>query len=64
MAALWILILIVATYVITISLVVVGQEIHFAVAVVLFAGVAYGAYKLFQTFVDMYMKGQTRLTRL
>ncbi len=54
MAALWILILIVATYVITISLVVVGQEIHFAVALVLFVGVTYGAYKLFQT----------RLTRL
>lgn len=54
MAALWILILIVATYVITISLVVVGQEIHFAAALVLFVGVTYGAYKLFQT----------RLTRL
>ncbi len=54
MAALWILILIVATYLITISLVVIGQEIHVTVALALFLGVAYGAYKLFQT----------RLTRL
>lgn len=54
MAALWILVLIVATYLITISLVVVGQEVHFSVAILLFAAVAYGAYKLFQT----------RLTRL
>lgn len=54
MAALWILLLIVATYLITISLVVVGQEIHITVAIALFIGVAYGAYKLFQT----------RLTRL
>lgn len=49
MAALWILILIVATYLITISLVVIGQEIHVTVALALFLGVAYGAYKLFQT---------------
>lgn len=54
MAALWILILIVATYLITISLVVIGQEIHVTVALALFLGVVYGAYKLFQT----------RLTRL
>lgn len=54
MAALWILVLIVATYVITISLVVIGQQVHIAVAMLLFAGVAYGAYKLFQA----------RLTRL
>jgi hypothetical protein len=54
MAALWILILIVATYLITISLVVIGQEVHVTAAIALFVGVAYGAYKLFQA----------RLTRL
>lgn len=54
MAALWIVILIVATYLITISIVVIGQEVHVAAALALFVGVAYGAYKLFQA----------RLTRL
>lgn len=54
MAALWILILILATYLITISLVVIGQEVHVTAAIALFVGVAYGAYKLFQA----------RLTRL
>ncbi len=54
MAALWIAVLIVSTYVITISIVVIGQEVHPLLGLVLFAGTGYGAYKLFQA----------RLTRL
>lgn len=54
MAALWIIILVVCTYFITISIVVIGQEVHPLVAIVAFALAVYGAYKLFQA----------RLTRL
>lgn len=54
MAAIWIVILVVCTYFITISIVVLGQEVHPLVAVVAFVATTYGAYKLFQA----------RLTRL
>jgi hypothetical protein len=54
MAAFWIAVLVVSTYVITISIVVIGQEVHPLAALGLFVGTLYGAYKLFQT----------RLTRL
>lgn len=54
MAALWILLLILVTYILTISIVVVGQQVHLIAGVVLFAASMYCAYKLFQT----------RLTRL
>jgi len=54
MAALWILLLILVTYLLTITIVVVGQQVHLLAGIVLFAAALYGAYKLFQT----------RLTRL
>ncbi len=54
MAALWIAVLVVSTYLITISIVVIGQEVHPLAGLALFVGTAYGAYKLFQA----------RLTRL
>jgi len=49
MAALWILILIVATYLLTISIVVIGQEIHLIAGIIMFAAAMYGAYRLFQS---------------
>lgn len=54
MAALWILILVVTTYLLTIAIVVVGQQVHVIAGVALFAASLYGAYQLFQR----------RLTRL
>jgi hypothetical protein len=48
MAALWVLLIAVAAYIITITLVVIGQEVHPLLSVVLFLVVAYGAVKLFQ----------------
>ncbi|MFN4985171.1 MAG: hypothetical protein ACK5BQ_00535 [Ignavibacteria bacterium] len=54
MAALWILLLILVTYLLTISIVVVGQQVHLIAGIVFFAAALYGAFKLFQT----------RLTRL
>lgn len=54
MAALWILLLVLVTYILTISIVVVGQQVHLIAGVALFAAAIFGAYKLFQT----------RLTRL
>ncbi len=54
MAALWILLLILVTYLLTISIVVVGQQVHLIAGIVLFAAALYGAFKLFKT----------RLTRL
>lgn len=54
MAALWILLLVLVTYILTISIVVVGQQVHLIAGIALFAAALYGAYKLFQT----------RLTRL
>lgn len=54
MAVLWIVVLVACTYLITISIVVIGQEIHPVAAIVVFAAAVYGAYKLFQS----------RLTRL
>jgi len=54
MAALWIVVLVVCTYLVTISIVVIGQEVHPLLAIVVFAATVYGAYKLFQA----------RLTRL
>lgn len=54
MAALLILTIAISTYLISIAVVVVGQEVHVLAGVALFALVAYGAYKLFQA----------RLTRL
>lgn len=47
MAALWILVIAVTTYLVTISLVVLGQETHPLVSVVIAVAVAYGAVKLF-----------------
>jgi hypothetical protein len=54
MAALWILVLVLITYLLTISIVVVGQHVHLLAVIELFSASLYGAYKLFQT----------RLTRL
>lgn len=48
MAALWIFLLSVATFFVTISLIVIGQETHPLVSVVIFGLVAVGAIKLFQ----------------
>ncbi len=47
MAALWIIIIAVTTYLVTISLVVLGQEVHPIVSVVIAIGAIYGAVKLF-----------------
>ncbi len=54
MAVFWIILLVSFTYLATISIVVVGQEVHPLLAVVVLAITTYGAYKLFQA----------RLTRL
>lgn len=54
MAFLWIALIAVLTFVITISIVVIGEEFSPIVAALIFIAVGYGAYKLFQT----------RLTRL
>jgi len=54
MASIWIAIIAVLTFVITISIVVIGEETHPLVAVLAFVAIGYLAYKLFQT----------RLTRL
>lgn len=54
MAALWILALIGITYVVTIIVIYVGQEVHALAAAALLALCGYGAFKLFQS----------RLTRL
>lgn len=54
MATLWIALIAVSTFVITISIVVIGEETHPLVAVLAFVVIGYLAYKLFQT----------RLTRL
>lgn len=54
MAAIWILLLVLVTYILTISIVVVGQQVHLIAGIALFAAALFGAYKLFQT----------RLTRL
>lgn len=54
MAALWILALILITYVVTIIVIYVGQEVHTLAAAVLLGVCGYSAYKLFQS----------RLTRL
>lgn len=54
MALLWILILAVSTFVLTITVVVIGQEVHPLAAVILFGAICFGAFKLFQA----------RLTRL
>lgn len=48
MAAIWILVLVTVTYLLTIAIVVIGQEVHPLLGVVLFGLSAYGAYKLFQ----------------
>jgi hypothetical protein len=47
MAALWIMIIAIATYLVTISLVVIGQEVHPMVSVAIAIAVIYGAVKLF-----------------
>lgn len=54
MAALWILALIFVTYVVTIVVIYVGQEVHTLAAAVLLAACGYAAFRLFQS----------RLTRL
>lgn len=54
MAAIIILIITVVTYFLTITLVVVGEEVHPLVSALLFGVIGYGAYRLFQS----------RLTRL
>mgnify|MGYP000213686351 FL=1 len=54
MAALVILLIAVITYFLTITLVVVGEEVHPLVSAALFIVVGYGAFRLFQS----------RLTRL
>ncbi len=54
MAVLWIVLLVSFTYLVTISIVVAGQEVHPLLAVAVLAVTIYGAYKLFQA----------RLTRL
>ena len=48
MAAIWILLVSVVTFLATISLVVIGQEFHPLISVVLFIAMVYGAIKLFQ----------------
>jgi hypothetical protein len=48
MSALWILAIASATYLLTISIIVVAQEVHWSVGAVLAALVGYGAFKLFQ----------------
>jgi hypothetical protein len=48
MALIWILIITVATFLLTISLVVVAQEVHPIAGFVAFAAIAFGSFKLFQ----------------
>jgi len=48
MAALWILLIAVVTFMSTISLVVIGQEFSPWISVVIFIALIYGAIKLFQ----------------
>lgn len=48
MAALIVLVIAAVTFILTISLVVIGQEIHPIAAIVLFAVLCYGAYWLFK----------------
>ena len=48
MAAFWILLITVSTFIITISLVVIGQEFHPLISVVLAAGLVYGGIRLFK----------------
>jgi len=48
MAALWIIIISVSTFLITISLVVLGQEVHPALSLVLAVGLIYTAVRLFK----------------
>ncbi|NQW29243.1 MAG: hypothetical protein HQ472_01860 [Ignavibacteria bacterium] len=48
MAALWISVISVATFFATIALIVLGQEIHPLLSVVLFIVISFGAFKLFQ----------------
>lgn len=54
MTFVWILVIAVVTFVVTISLVVVAQEVHIGVAALAFAAIIYGVYRLLQA----------RLTRL
>jgi hypothetical protein len=48
MAALWIIAIATATYLLTITIIVVAQEVHWTVGAALAALVGYGAFKLFQ----------------
>jgi uncharacterized membrane protein len=48
MAAFWILLLVVATYLLTISIIVVGQQVGVLAGVIMFALSVFGAYRLFQ----------------
>ena len=48
MATVWIFLIAVLTFFITISLVVIGQETHPVVSILLFAAVIFAAVKLFQ----------------
>lgn len=48
MAAVWILLIAVATFLVTISLVVIGQETHPLISIVAFGALIYGAIRLFQ----------------
>lgn len=48
MAAVWILLIAVVTFLITISLVVIGQETHPLISIVAFGVLIYGAIRLFQ----------------
>jgi len=48
MAALWIILISVSTFLITISLVVIGQEFHPAISLALAAVLIYGAVRLFK----------------
>ncbi len=47
MAAVWIILISAFAYIITIALVVIGEDVHPLIAVVLFAVIVFGAYKLF-----------------
>lgn len=48
MAVLWIILITVVAFISTITLVVIGQEFHPAVAIVLFIALVYGAIMLFK----------------
>ncbi len=47
MAAVWIFLIAVVTFLITISLVVIGQETHPLISIVVFCALIYGAIRLF-----------------